>query len=146
MYGKNSLFQNRITPSIFELGEIQTHFRNPWDLSFPNNYGKEGYSLQEIHEIIILLKIPFLYVSFSKIGYFSDFSLIFASQKFYAKDTLPPTGSFESRGLKDSKTGFKFLLAQKLRELEQFEKVNFSHTKFHLVKFCMGKIHFFKIV
>ena len=79
-------------------------------------------------------------------GYFSDFPPILTSQEFCVKDTLPPFGSFESRGLKDSKTGFKFLLAQKLRELEQFEKVNFSHTKFHLVKFCMEKIHFFKMV
>ena len=79
-------------------------------------------------------------------GYFSDFPPIFASREFCVKETFPSNASFESRGHKDSKTGFKFLLAQKLRELEQFEKVNFSHTKFHLVKFCMGKIHFFKIV
>ena len=78
-------------------------------------------------------------MSFSKIGYFSDFSLIFASQEFYAKDIHPFTGSFEIRGPKDSKTGFKFLLAQKLKELEQFEKVHFYHTKLHLVNFVWEK-------
>ena len=83
---------------------------------------------------------------FLKLAIFRTFFLILTSQEFCVKDTLPPTGSFESRGLKDSKTVFKFLLAQKLRELEQFEKVHFYHTKFHLVKFCMVKMHFFKML
>ena len=78
-------------------------------------------------------------MSFSKVDYFSDFSLILSPQKFCNKDIFIPTDSFESRGLKDSKTGFKFLLAQKLKELEQFEKVHFYHTKLHLVNFVWEK-------
>ena len=92
-----------------------------------------------------MLKIPFLYESFSKIGYFSDFFLILTSQEFCVKDTLPPTSSFESRGLKDSKTVFKFLLAQKLRKLEHFEKVHFYHTKILLNEILYGKNELFQI-
>ena len=43
LYGKNSLFQIALVPSIFELGEIQTHIRNPWELSFPIKYSKNDY-------------------------------------------------------------------------------------------------------
>ena len=83
---------------------------------------------------------------FLKLAIFRTFFLILTSQEFCDKDTLPPACLFERGGLKDSKTGFEFLLAQKLRELEQFEKVHFFHTKFHLVKFCMVKMNFFKML